>query len=349
MDLDELQLRRTLHNSASPEGLAEALARKILDPDLEWERKRSFWVYLYLSGRRATLVQTLTRSLAAKNRVPFDIIITLCAGARPSPSTVAAILKGIRKQNAVDEIVAADGLDSMDERIALTRRQLREQKIARGLAHKESLREKFQLLHGQRMSAPAGQALKAMLRLYPEDEEFRQLKENFDEIWARDVLANHAASFADDPGFERTQTETSPPDEEMLRQFLNAGEALAIERRAIAGDLAIAFWFIADYKRGLEILHWAEPTAANDWLRAEMLFGARHFIEALDWLGHLETKYAGDPESTFAIHYLRAKCLFGSGQASAAIDILRGIIRVRPNYRSSNALLQEWGEGNAWD
>ena len=147
---------------------------------------------------------------------------------------------------------------------------------------------------------------------------------------------------------ERTLTVPSLPDEEMLDAFLREGERLAVKDREVASDLAMAFYFMEDYGRALEILTWAPMSVANEWFKAELLYGARRFIEAMEHLNQLEVKYSQDPETTFAVSYLRARCLKESGQATIALEILQGIVRVRPNYRSVNALLQEWTEGATW-
>ena len=66
-------------------------------------------------------------------------------------------------------------------------------------------------------------------------------------------------------------------------------------------------------------------------------------------VNHLEIKYVDDPETTFAVAYLRAQCLRELGQEAAALETLRSLVRVRPNYRSAHALILEWADGNDWE
>jgi tetratricopeptide (TPR) repeat protein len=106
---------------------------------------------------------------------------------------------------------------------------------------------------------------------------------------------------------------------------------------------------MAEYLMGLEILAWAPAVPPNDWLRAELLVHARRFVEGLEHLKHLEVRYVDDPETSFAVSYLKAQCLQELGQKDAALEILKSIVRVRPNYRSAHALIQEWTEGASWE
>jgi hypothetical protein len=157
------------------------------------------------------------------------------------------------------------------------------------------------------------------------------------------VLANHMVE--SQTQLERTLTAPSGADEEMLKCFLLEGEKLAVENREIALDLALAFWFLEDHNRALEILAWAPAGRAHDWLNAELLFASRRFVEALELLNTVEVKYVEDPESTFAVSYLRAQCLKELGQHASALEIMQSIVHIRPHYRSAHALILQWTEG----
>jgi thioredoxin-like negative regulator of GroEL len=174
------------------------------------------------------------------------------------------------------------------------------------------------------------------------------MQKQFEEDWARNVLSTHMATLQNE-AFERTKTQPSTADEEMLEQFLQEGEKASYAHREFAFDLAVAFWFLDDYSRALQILVYAPPSQSAEWMRAELLFASRRYLEALEQLNTLEIKYIDDPENTFAVSYLRAQCLHGLGQNSTALEILQSIVRVRANYRSAHALMLEWTAGVTWE
>ena len=198
------------------------------------------------------------------------------------------------------------------------------------------------------MTQQAGLVLTRMLSVYPDDAEFIQFKRDFDEEWARGVLSNHIATLQAGH-IERTRTQASAADEEMLKCFLVEGEKVVVDRREFALDLTLAFWFLEDYNRALEILAWAPATLAADWLRADLLFAARRFVEALEQINKLEVKYVVDPETTFSVSYLRAQCLYELGQKATALEIMRSIVRVRSQYRSAHSLILDWSQGVSWE
>ncbi|MGE0525961.1 MAG: hypothetical protein AB7G93_16110 [Bdellovibrionales bacterium] len=348
--INEMELRKLLKKKTASHELMARVVRRILDPRMSWDEQRSLWFFLYHTGHLQTLAHALIQALQGKLRVPLDLYLEICTEVHLKPSRLhtAALMKGMRKQAASDEILVSRGWDRFDPRLKQMREELLGRKIEEQRRFKDDMMEKFEFLQAQRMNEQAGRLLRRMIEIFPEDEKLQQLKGDLEEQWAREVLANHAARMSSER-LERTRTAPSSADEVMLKCFLTQGEAICLEHRQFASDLAVAFLFMEDYNRALEILAWAPLNAATDWMRVELLFAARRFVEALDVLNHLEIKYISDPESTFAVSYLRAQCLHALGQDASALEIMQSIVRARPTYRSAHALILEWTQGVSWD
>lgn len=348
--INELELRKVLKKKPSAADLLRHLVKQLLSPSKSWEEKRVLWLFLYRWGKEGTIIHAMIDALGSKGRIPFDVLIEIssAARARPKQSAIEGLLKGIRKQEATEELLAARGWDKWDKRFNLIRKEILDRKVAETRKDKENMLEKFNFLRAQRLVEQAGRVLRRMLELYPEEKEFKKLKQDFDEQWARDVLSSHMASISNDK-LDRTITQMSNEDDEMMACFLNEGQKIALKDKTFASDFAVGCMFMQDFKRGLDILTLAEENTATEWLRAELLLSARRFVEAMEHLNYLELKYVEDPETAFAVSYLRAQCFKELGQKDAALEILQSIVRVRPNYRSAHALIQEWTEGAGWE
>ena len=341
--IDERPLLRLLQKKSSSQDLSNDLVRMALDRSLTYEEKRSVWYFLLSSGRYGLAIHSLLQAIKNKDRIPFDVLVNLTAKFKIKPPNLIteAVLKGMRKLEALEDVISAKAWDSIDSRFAEVRNKILEKKYGEQNQFRENLKDKFHFLMNQRMEEQARRVLGRMLDLYPEDAEFLNLKDNFEEQWARNVLANHRASTQ----FENhalTRTQPSAAEDEMLDCFLKEGEKICLEQRDFAADLATTFLFMEEHSRALDIIAWAPVNRANDWMRAELLVRARRFIEALELLLHLEVKYVNDPETSFAVSYLRAQCLQASGQSDVAVEMLKSIVRLRPNYRSAQALIMKW-------
>ena len=347
--INELELRNLLKRKLPSQELLAKIISALTSP-LEWEEKRPFFAYLYITQRHSTLMAAIREAFSEKERVPYDMLMQITGDAMIQPKTAVleSLQKGLRKQEALEDVFASREWDKWDKRISMLRAELLEAKVKEQSQFKDNMIEKFEFLKNQRMNEQAGRVLRRLSELYPEDSGIQKIRQNYEEEWAKEILAGHMAQIRDEK-MERTRTAPSGADEEMLRMFLSEGEKLCMQNRNIAPDLAIAFWFLEDPSRAAEILAWAPPNTSNDWLKAEFLTQSRRFVEALEWLNVLEIKYIEDPESTFAVSYLRAQCLHELGQQSSALEIMQSIVRVRHNYRSAHALILEWTAGVSWE
>lgn len=347
--IDERELRDFLRGRPPANLMISTVLDKVLDEALSWEERRPYWHYLLQTGRASTVAAALSEGLKNKLRVPFDIFIQIASDAQlsPSPLVIQAITKGIRKQHAQEEVLGARAWDHFEPKLAEMRERLFEHRRQLQREYKDGLLEKFEFLENQRMYDQAGRVLRRMLELYPEEPKYHALRSRFQEERAREVLSNRRIRAREK--FERTETLPSTSDQEMLKCFLEEGVKTVMDKRGVAPSLGIALWFMDDYAGAGEVLRWAEPSSAVDWMQAEVMFAGRRFLECLDFVGRLEIKYVSDPETTFAVSYLRAQCLKELGQPGPALETMQSIVRIRPNYRSATQLIHEWQEGNDWE
>jgi hypothetical protein len=344
---NELELRDLLRSKGTREQILKKLIQVLGEPHAPPHEKISIYYYLYNSGLRATLARVLVDAFNRNENLPFDLLLDITAAEddEPPPAPVIeAVSKGLRKQKAFSQIVNIFSWDKWEKRIAEFRKQFLEVRHKESAQAKADLVEKFLFLRDQRMLDQARTTLKRLLVLYPTDPVLIAYKKEFEERHAREVLNSHMSNMEYDK-FERTKTVTSEEDRKVLNCFLREGEKLALTRREAATDLALTFLFLEEYELALAILPWAPVNAANDWLKVELLIGARLFAQALDDLNQLEIKYHSDPETIFAVSYMRAQCFHGLGQSVPAIETLQSILNVRPSYRSSHALILEWKKG----
>jgi thioredoxin-like negative regulator of GroEL len=205
--------------------------------------------------------------------------------------------------------------------------------------------EKFEFLQNERMTAQAAEVLEQIRKLYPDEPEFEAMEQNFKEQWAKEIVSSRASTAEETEIYEPKPEPPSEADAEMVRMFVQETKTLSKKAKTLAYDMMICLWFMEEFANAVELLPAAPENAATDWLAAELLFASRRYVECLDALNDLEVKYANDPESTFAVSYLRAQAMKKVGQHDKALEILLSIAQVRPNYRSAQRLILEWTGG----
>src|SRR5665213_1800977 len=215
--MNELAIRELLLKKLPTKELVNKVLTRIEDPSVSWEEKRPLWHFLYNTGRDKILIEAMRLGLEHKVRIPFDLMIEMSAKAnlQPGQSVLESLLKGLKKQKALDEIISSKGWDKWDPRLTAMRNELVENKIEHHKKFKENMIEKYEFLKNQRMTEQAGKVLKRMLELFPEDESLKVMRREFEEDWARNILSTHMATLQTE-AMERTRTQPSTADEAML-------------------------------------------------------------------------------------------------------------------------------------
>jgi hypothetical protein len=281
------------------------------------------------------------------------------AGIAISGQELEAILTGAREQGALEELAKSRELDHLAPELEQLRDDRREKNAMAYAEKRQILKDKLSFLRANRLLDEEAKIIDEAKALFPADQEFEQVGIGFELHRAREVLQNRAANprspearrsseFADLTRDLAWKIARLTPEQQSVKAAIiqSAKQRLAGEPR-LANDIAVMLHFMDFNAEAVELLAGIEGDPAVDWLRLELLLQARQFVTALDEASRLEVRYAGEPESTFALVYARARALWGLGQSTAAIDLMRSLVRIRPGYKSAFSLLLDWGGGDA--
>lgn len=352
----EIEIQRLLDREPTLQRAANQVMEKIVASETSDQDRVTYWGFLFNAGFYEELLSSLLQRLRNNQRIHWGYLIetfALC-NLNPSNALIEAILKGIRRQKATDDLWSALSWDERDFRFAQLRSATMQKKVDNERERKVSLLEKFNFLTSQRMRDQAARVLNRMIFLYPEEQQFRDLQKAFDEEWAREILSQR---FTEIPStFQEPAPQFSHDEQNMIVLWTKEALALTKKKRGkknvdILYDLAVSLHMIDASEAALSVAM-AVPAdskiaSSRDWLVAELFLSLGRYIDLLNHLQQLEVIYSGDPETAFAVSYMRAQGLKALGQSAAAVEILRNIVQVRPNYRSANHLILEWSVGVA--
>ena len=208
---------------------------------------------------------------------------------------------------------------------------------------KQETLDRIQFLKSQRLFDEEKKTLEFYSHLCPSDNITSQnLWEDYLERWANHILTHRTDSQKQQKVSDIVSKKWRQEMEEHAQPLFEQVSELAKKENKRAFDLALLFYFMDLPQKALEVLEEAPQSSSKDWLKAELLFESRLFVDLLEWLRKLELEYKEDHDIAFASSFLRAKALWELGQKSSATQLLTQILNVRPNYRYAHSLLQEW-------
>jgi hypothetical protein len=341
----EVSLQEQLKQKLSPESILNNWLVNLSHAPPKGDEILCLFHFAYNAGLWDELLEALPEFLEKRWPVHWGILVEICSQAslNVNPDVVTAVLKGARKQNQVPLLVRSHAWDMKAPEIVEFRKHVLEQLQDEASRKKEILWEKLGFLRTQRMVEEEGKLLHLLQRMYPEDPQVTQKLEEFQDRWARHVLSSRSERKT----AEWTQSEItafSPEEAQWLKVMLDDMIALAEKKPSAAYALAVGLYFTGLYSEALLVLETAPDEAPVNWFRLELLMKARRFVETLALSQEIELRYADDPETSFAVHYIKSQALKGLGQHSQAVEMMKSLIAIRPTYRSAQSLLSAWNE-----
>lgn len=266
------------------------------------------------------------------------------AGFRPGKDFLNYIFEAQNALEPKDRLLTFAQWEELDSRFTTMRNETVRQLENKMVSRRREMFDKLEFLQNQRMIEEEERLLNRLDQLYPQDPEVIRRRNEFQERWARHLISEKALQALQHDLFEK-RLALSKDDLEWADRLTETLEECLRDHPQQAYNFSIGLNFIELYEHALIILRNVGTDPASDWLRLELLLKSRRFIECLDTLQQVESRYAEHPETTFASTYMRAHILRGLGQVGQAVELLQSIVSIRPGYRSAHSLLLEWSGG----
>lgn len=349
----EAEIRKLFIESGDPAVVASQLVKRWDANILPIDDIRSISRFMIHSGLLPHLLNQIRRSLKKEAQVPWSAFVETLArlDAKLQPLEVDAIFEGIAEQSELFQtdlmmdLVESSGLDSYDPR-PLERRNRRIESALR--IHEERRADLVRQLEYARVNRLISQERRILDEIQafdPNDPQLRLQKDLFEFREAQEIVENALSHSPPKSELERKYSKLSPELREAAKPIVKQARTMAkTATEQELYDLGMMLLFMELYDDVIRLLEDRRMSSRIDWLILETMILGRQFAAALGEVEKLEVKYAGDPESPFALTYTRSRALWGLGDTVTAIELMRSLTKVRPTYRSATTLLQQWVE-----
>lgn len=198
--------------------------------------------------------------------------------------------------------------------------------------------QKFIVFQTQQLVEPARKIIKKLDKTFPNDPEIKALAHSYNQVDAQAIFDKY--KFKDKSVIKKP---VNDPDVELAKQSFekNLLEDAAKHRENYA-DLVVMCLFMECYETALLIIRPFQNELPTVWLFIEVLLKNNRFLEVLNILPILEKALSNNPDTFLATTYYRAICYWNLGERNNALVVLESLIGVRPNYRASEVLIEEW-------
>jgi hypothetical protein len=344
----EAEISSLLLELGEPNQVANELLRRWNHQILTADERSDVANFIVAAGLSSVFFEQIIRLCDNSDVLPWGALAEAIGYAKIKPDLreIEALFEGATEQNALEDLLRSHRLDIWSRKFSETRAELRQKKINLIDSRKQELKEKIRFLRSHRLYEQEAELLEQAQAMHPEETEFRIDRKALELQWARDVIAQSAARSETDAhaAWPREILSSDLAASKLL--IVNEALRLAAQDSSLAYDLGLTLHFMEFHAEALQVLEYATSSYAVDWLKLELMIFSRQFANALNEASLLEAKYPTDPEAAFSAAYARARALHGLGERDLAADVLRGIVAVRPLYKSAHSLLMEWSGGD---
>lgn len=203
---------------------------------------------------------------------------------------------------------------------------------------RDLLFEELNTWKSQRLREQEQKVLQRLRKKFPKDPDIQREWNSFRENQAFETLHERLRDRRNRTPtlkFEDEITELPPLWREELQQKAEQDPSLFY-------DFALMCCFCEDWVWALHMINQADPSQARDWLELEILLKLKRYVDVLQALVVIETRWAGEAETFFATAYIRAQAFYGLGQKQKAFEVLESLLASRPLYRQGVELLNLW-------
>lgn len=340
----ESAIRDLLIVNGDSDRVAKALIKRMQTESPSRNERLAFTQFLIHAGYYTEVLQFFADWFKEGDRIPLYAFCYLLyiTGNKPNAEFLKYLFIAQYELHPEDKLKHVDFWSELSaEFTKIKNHTINEYKLEASRL-KERLYTKLEYYRNHRMIQEEEKLLDEMILRYPEDALLKKDKAQFKERWASAVIANSSYK-AFNPDAEVTEEELKKEEIAAAEPIIKEMTKLAQRKRSLAYNFAIGLFFIGHYESAKEILKYAPSDISSDWFLIELLIKCRRYVECLDAIASVETKYADDPETTFAAVYYRALALRALGQTEKAAELMRSIVSIRPSYRSAHALLLNWG------
>jgi len=342
----EKEIHQLLLSQQSPKLIAKKLLRKktLWSEDENPEAFLAICNFMWHAGLYKLIIKTTISRLKKKEFVPWSILIDIIEDQKISIDNEKKLffIKGIIEQKQVPYMLTNHKWDKIHLPLKKLKNQIIKKKYKKNNKAFIQLIEDLEFIQAQGVLKKEEEILKKLKKIDPDNPEIQEKWLNFREKWSRYLLHEKKASLPYKKNFlDKGFTEQEKKQAEDMAQYIIP---ILKKNPEKSQDMALLFSFIGYDLLAIKLLKNNLKSMASKWLYSELLLQSHLFLECLSFLDIMEIEYKNNPETIFALTYLRAKAYYGLGKTEKAKSILSDLLKVRPNYRLTHYLLKKWNK-----
>gem|GEM_PF-6075492 len=213
--------------------------------------------------------------------------------------------------------------------------------LAKTESRRKELLESARLAKSERLFDQQVEYLNELQKIFPGDV---GIQDNIHQRQRNNAVQALAKSRAYKPLLSPQKQAEEKENEAFARDLAQQAQKFSGSDPQRQVDIAMMLNQMGFSKFGLDFLDSVADDDRAAWFLFEFLLNSKQHLSLLSHCETMKIRKSHDPEALFSISYFEALTLWELGERHRAVEIMRYISRVRPQFRSANELLSTWME-----
>lgn len=300
--------------------------------------------FMHQAGLHKMLMQTAVERLKTEKAVPWAFVINILdnCNINISKKVKGVFFNGIIEQNQIPYVLTCCNWDQEYPQWV----KMKSDEINQINREKNSqfvqLMEDLEFIKSQGFLKKEEEILKKLKKLAPDNPNVNEKWIQFRERWGRHIIQQKKQTGLKGTPSHISSDVVDPEELKQMESIVQSVHDLVVKHPDAGYNMALMLFFMGYPKFASQILKDHLHSDAAKWLYADLLLQSKLYLNCLSFLDVMEKEGEHQPETVFALTYIRAKVYYGLGKKKKGKDILTELLKVRPNYRLAHYLLEQW-------
>lgn len=341
----ELRIRNMMNENRDPLEIVDAMLNLSANSRISSQDLKSIAQYLILSGHHREYFRQFPRRFFEKKNItwPHFVEILLQQKVELNNKWIHAIYEGAEETRSLESLSLNFKWSIYDNRMVPVREELWKKMYSQLEIIKKKMIQKIHYLQSQRIISEEKKAFQKFLNMFPEDTSLKPLYDEFKEREARAIVNKkiEEKKYKEIPNIEVESL--TQGEEELAKVILKECIELSRRHSSLVYDFAIMFLEFEYFQGAIELMKLIQAPSSlrNESLKIEVLYVSENYYDLLSHIEELEKHFSHEVDFSFGLVYYKALCYHKLNQKAAAVALLNGLLKIRPDYRSASTLLNQ--------
>lgn len=312
-------------------------------PLLSSDEKKLIYRFLFNSKQWKTYLFLVEREILQTRDIDWPTLTQILHELKliKSEDQVQSYMQLAKSEGKLNEFIKNYSLDKYWKKIRNYRKDLIEQKNNQRQKLKSELMQEYQFAKTQRLLNKQKDLLEQLNRNFPDDYDIQREVSEINLERAKRVIEKKELSSRSTRDFALKHFNIiSDEEKDIVADIKKQFNSISNQKPKDLENYILFMLMIEENKSVLELVT-KNYEKLSPWFALDVLLQSNQFLEVINFCEQLREK-TQDPETIFTLKYNKALALWNLKKKDAAIEIMKELVSVRPDFRSSSNLLIEW-------